>query len=68
MDQNPSMHYKSDIKKYSKHFVKENKENQDQGRWTLALAASYVRRTRLNVQYTNRAFRLKFYSNPNETQ
>ena len=68
MDQNPSMHHKSDIEKYSKHFVKENKENQDQGCWTLALAASYVRRTRLSVQRPDRAFRLRIHSNLNESK
>ena len=68
MDQNPSMHHKSDIKKYSKHFMKENIENQDQERWTLALVASYVRRTRLSVQYTDRAFRLIIHSNQDESK
>ena len=68
MDQNPNMHHKSDIKKYSKHFMKENVENQYLGRWTLALAASYVRRTKLSVLHPDRASRLKIHSNRDESK
>ena len=66
LDQNPNMHHKSDIKKYSKHFMKENVENQYQGRWTLALVASYVRCIRLSVLHHDRASRLKIHSNRDE--
>ena len=68
MDQNPNMHHKSDIKKYSKHSMEENVENQNQGRWMLALATSYVRHTRLSVLCPDRAFRLKILSNQNESK
>ena len=68
MNQNSNIHHKFDIRKFSEHFMKENIENQDKGHWTLALAASYVRRTRLSVPHPDRAFRLKIHSNQNESK
>ena len=68
MDQNPNMHHKSNIRKHPNHFMKENMGNRHQGHWTLALVASYVRRTRLSVQRSDRAFRLGIHSNRNESK
>ena len=68
LDHDPGMHHKSDIRKFSKHFMKENGEKQYQGHWTLGLVASYVRHTSFSVQCTDRAFRLNFHSNQNDSK
>ena len=68
MNQNSNIHHKSDIRKFSEHFMKESKKKEYQRHWMLAMVASYVRRTKLSVQCTDRVFRLKIHSNQDETK